>query len=41
MNDKMFEYNQEIYSLVLQISELYEIINHTKQNLTNTIHQVK
>jgi len=36
----MIEFDQEKLSLVLQINELYHIINLTKENLTNTIHQV-
>jgi len=37
----MIEFDQEKLSLILQINELYHIINLTQQNLTNTIHQVK
>ena len=36
----MTELEQEKLSLILQISELYQIIDLTQQNLTNTIHQV-
>jgi len=36
----MIEFDQEKYSLILQINELYRIIDLTKENLTNTIHQV-
>jgi hypothetical protein len=36
----MIEFDQEKFSLVLQINELYHIINLTKENLTNTIQQV-
>lgn len=36
----MNEFDQEKFSLVSQINELYHIINLTQQNLTNTIHQV-
>ncbi len=41
LNQKVIEHDQEKYSLVLQINELYHIIHLTQQNLTNTIHQVK
>jgi uncharacterized protein YwgA len=40
INQKMIEFDQEKFSLVLQINELYHIINLTKENLTNTIQQV-
>jgi len=40
INQKMSELEQEKYSLVLQINELYHIIHLTQQNLTNTIHQL-
>jgi hypothetical protein len=36
----MTELEQEKLALMLQINELYHIINLTRQNLTNTIHQV-
>lgn len=41
MQHQMKEFDQEKYSLVLQISELHHIIHLTQQNLTNLIHQVK
>jgi len=40
INQKMIELKQEKSSLIFQINELYHIINLTKQNLTNTIHQL-
>jgi len=36
----MTEFEQEKFSLILQINELYQIIDLTQQNLTNAIHQV-
>jgi hypothetical protein len=36
----MTEFEEEKFSLILQINELYQIIDLTQQNLTNAIHQV-
>ncbi|CAF0758764.1 unnamed protein product [Adineta steineri] len=40
LHQKMNEYDQEKYSLILQINELYHITHITQQNLTNTIQQL-
>ncbi|UJR25481.1 hypothetical protein I4U23_006827 [Adineta vaga] len=40
LKQKMLEYDQEKYSLVLQINELYYIIHTTQQNFTRTVHQL-
>jgi hypothetical protein len=37
----MIEFDQEKFSLMLQINELYQILNLTQQNFTNTIDQVE